>query len=642
MEILEDRCTPATLTVNSLLDLAVNLSDTTVTLRDAIYAANNNLQVAPGGPTGGASDIIDFDATVFAGEKTINLSIIGDNSSANSAFAITSDITIRGTAANRLTLKAPWDPGQTEPNPATNMRHFLVASTGTLTLEDLTLSGGFTPNLSEFGPWFDAGGAIHNKGTTTIDRVMVLDNLSNSTFGGGGIYTDESTLTIRNSTIARNRADFFGRDNAADGPGRGGGITMEGGTVSILNSTVSGNRAAGDGGGIYAIWTGTLTIINSTITQNDTDFDSAGAGTGALHQRHDTIAVTMHNTIVVGNTKAGNPTNSQADLSVRGPFVEGSSNNLVGLVIRFGSMDDGVVDGVNGNKVGVAYAGVLDLTLADNGGPTITHALLPGSLAYDAGNDTAPASLSNDQRGTGFLRKVSTHVDIGAFEVQNQPPAGADKAIEIVWNTIYTFTVADFGFSDPDSHTMAAATITTLPALGSLTYNSTAVQAGQSISITDINNGSLKFTPATGETGAPYTSFTFQVQDNGPDGGSLDPTPNTLSFNVTDGNRPPTTPPNKTYNVRMNKTLSVKRTIGLLVGSTDPDGDPITAVIVTPPSSGVLKVKPDGSFKFKPPKKFEGTLTFTYQISDGKGGLSELVTITLNVARGRSKILWYW
>ena len=61
--------------------------------------------------------------------------------------------------------------------------------------------------------------------------------------------------------------------------------------------------------------------------------------------------------------------------------------------------------------------------LADNGGPTLTHALLPGSPAIDAGDDTLAAdedgvSLANDQRGEGVDRLFGSSVDIGAFELQ--------------------------------------------------------------------------------------------------------------------------------------------------------------------------------------------------------------------------------
>jgi hypothetical protein len=54
--------------------------------------------------------------------------------------------------------------------------------------------------------------------------------------------------------------------------------------------------------------------------------------------------------------------------------------------------------------------------LADNGGPTLTHALLTGSPAKDAGHDEYLSTY--DQRGTGFPRKAGTHADIGAYEAQ--------------------------------------------------------------------------------------------------------------------------------------------------------------------------------------------------------------------------------
>jgi hypothetical protein len=59
------------------------------------------------------------------------------------------------------------------------------------------------------------------------------------------------------------------------------------------------------------------------------------------------------------------------------------------------------------------------LPLADNGGPTRTHALAPGSPAIDAGNNFA--ALASDQRGSPFQRIAGTRPDIGAFELQAQP-----------------------------------------------------------------------------------------------------------------------------------------------------------------------------------------------------------------------------
>src|SRR3972149_6479764 len=79
----------------------------------------------------------------------------------------------------------------------------------------------------------------------------------------------------------------------------------------------------------------------------------------------------------------------------------------------------------------------------------------------------------------------------------------------------HTFTVAEFGFSDPDdtpSNGFLSVKITTTPGLGSLTNNGLPV--GQSVSVTDIAANRLVFTPLNDGNGAPYTSFTFQVRDD--------------------------------------------------------------------------------------------------------------------------------
>src|SRR5206468_10483267 len=81
---------------------------------------------------------------------------------------------------------------------------------------------------------------------------------------------------------------------------------------------------------------------------------------------------------------------------------------------------------------------------------------------------------------------------------------------------------ADVGLSDPQdagsaagANALAAVEITTLPAAGTLKDNGVAVTAGQFIPVADINGGKLKFCPAANANGSPYTTFTFQVQDDG-------------------------------------------------------------------------------------------------------------------------------
>src|SRR6185295_12509355 len=127
----------------------------------------------------------------------------------------------------------------------------------------------------------------------------------------------------------------------------------------------------------------------------------------------------------------------------------------------------------------------------------------------------------------------------------NHAPAGTDKTITSNEDAAYTFGVADFGFTDTGdtpADNLLAVKVTTLPATGSLTNNGVAVTAGQFIAVADITGGKLKFTPAANANGNGNASFTFQVQDDGgtaSNGVDLDPTANTITFNITPVNDAP-------------------------------------------------------------------------------------------------------
>jgi hypothetical protein len=118
----------------------------------------------------------------------------------------------------------------------------------------------------------------------------------------------------------------------------------------------------------------------------------------------------------------------------------------------------------------------------------------------------------------------------------NNPPTGTSKTISIDEDEVYTFSASDFGFSDTNdnpANSLYAVKITTLPADGTLDLDGTPVTAGDFVPAASI--ALLTFTPATGEFGTPYTTFTFQVQDDGGTAGggvNLDPTPKTITFNV--------------------------------------------------------------------------------------------------------------
>jgi pimeloyl-ACP methyl ester carboxylesterase len=143
---------------------------------------------------------------------------------------------------------------------------------------------------------------------------------------------------------------------------------------------------------------------------------------------------------------------------------------------------------------------------------------------------------------SGFLATgEQKSLDINVTDLQggiNDEPAGADNTVTTAANTTYTFTTKDFNFSDPKdipANNLLAVKITTLPTNGSLTNKGTIVNAGESISATDITAGNLQFTPATDTKGLNYANLTFQVQDDGgtANGGiDLDQTPNTITIDV--------------------------------------------------------------------------------------------------------------
>jgi CSLREA domain-containing protein len=220
-----------------------------------------------------------------------------------------------------------------------------------------------------------------------VDPPVQLDVVNvtvtgNAAAAGGGIANIGGALNVIRSTVSRNRVD------ATQGA-PGGGFHLNGGTTTLSNSTVSANIAHSAevpdaaGGGLYILG-GTVEATNVTFAGNEADDGSA------IHRDTQLAAtVTLTNTIVAG---------TGFSLCRGGPF--GGSRNLV-------------AQSSCGAPVGDARLGAL----ADNGGPTDTHALGAGSPAIDGGSGCE----TTDQRG--FARHAAC--DIGAYEAAGAaPPPG--------------------------------------------------------------------------------------------------------------------------------------------------------------------------------------------------------------------------
>jgi hypothetical protein len=176
--------------------------------------------------------------------------------------------------------------------------------------------------------------------------------------------------------------------------------------MTIVNSTISGNATGknGDGGGIYN--NSTLTIVNSTISGNQSGATSGGGGGGVRN----CATVNVMNTIIAGNllSAGGEGPDFFGDLTSQ-------DYNLIGNTAST------LITGATTHNI-INQSANLG-ALANNGGPTQTMALLPGSPAINAGSNAAitnPPFIGppfTDQRGAGFDRIVNGTVDIGAFEL---------------------------------------------------------------------------------------------------------------------------------------------------------------------------------------------------------------------------------
>ncbi|MFN8794191.1 MAG: tandem-95 repeat protein [Betaproteobacteria bacterium] len=130
-------------------------------------------------------------------------------------------------------------------------------------------------------------------------------------------------------------------------------------------------------------------------------------------------------------------------------------------------------------------------------------------------------------------------LDILTLPAVSQAPEGADKTVTTAEDTPATLKPADFGFFDSDGQAFAGVVITSapMPSQGILWLGSTKVSDGEFIEVEAIQAGKLVFVPAANANGSNAASFKFQVSDGGPE---LDPTPNTLSFDITPVDDAPT------------------------------------------------------------------------------------------------------
>jgi uncharacterized repeat protein (TIGR01451 family) len=288
-------------------------------------------------------------------------------------------------------------------------------------ISDLTIRNGNAATASAFG----YGGGIYASAQLTVRRSVISGN--HAARSGGGISTFRD-LVVVDSTIDANIASQ-----------NGGGISTGNGVLTMTGSTVSNNQAGSDGGGIYTLDADML-LTNVTVSNNQATSNGGGIKLDSGEEDPDTeissstIAnnqavrvggvsgpedgdVTIRNTIIANNTGG--------DCDPR-QFNSAGHNLSSDTSCGFSTFGTGDQQGID----------PLLAPLADNGGPTRTRRLLPGSPAIDTANSSSTGSNacpSTDQRGRPRPRDgdeaSGPRCDKGAFELQD--PYQADLAVSI-------------------------------------------------------------------------------------------------------------------------------------------------------------------------------------------------------------------
>ncbi len=342
-----------------------------------------------------------------------------------------------------------------------------IYNDGTVTLNNFTINGNTA--LSK-------GGGIYN--TAIANLTLNSSTVSKNTAGsGGGICTQEGKVTLNNSTVSENTASSGGGIDSASGDLAGPG------TVTLIGSTIRGNTASDSdsyswGAGILN--TNTLILINSTVTENIGKAGAAGIDNwGICILRNSTVSgnsvrtggivneykVTLINSTISGNSAshfsfAGGITNLpmevDVELTMEGSIISGNTapehNEFINTYRHpshaLVTADNFNLFGHSGESNSQAFKnftpGANDVTatsdgtnptslsnilkpLANNGGSTLTHALVPGSPAIDL-DVNCDTGVAKDQRGQS--RPVGNGCDAGSFEFTTTPKVprtGTDK-----------------------------------------------------------------------------------------------------------------------------------------------------------------------------------------------------------------------
>ncbi|MCP4387141.1 MAG: DUF642 domain-containing protein, partial [Gammaproteobacteria bacterium] len=400
---------------------------------------------------------------------------------------------------------------------------------------------------------------------TTTGRVTA--ELNSLRFGGGNIVgphtASQSITTVAGGTYELTfdyRDDSSARNQSLQ-------VSVDGSS----NLLTTGEIVTDIAGNTFARYTYSFTADSSsaTITFTDTsDTSGLASGTVAVDGFLDNISIQYTSGVMgeVAFTEGAAAEVLDADVTISDAELDALNGGLgnyngasVTLVRNGGISTEDVFSFNDGNGITLSGGnlvknsqviakfdiattpGQLLITFEYNGVEYPTSADVDNILrqtTYANSSDTPPASVQIDwtfddgDAGGALQATGSTTVTITAV---NDLPTAANNTVATNEDNTYTFTAADFGYSDPDSDPMASVEITTLETVGALQLSGVDVTLNQVISKADIDAGNLKFVPVADANGTGYDSFGFSVNDGTADSAST----YTMTIDVTSLNDAP-------------------------------------------------------------------------------------------------------
>ncbi|MEZ0298086.1 MAG: choice-of-anchor Q domain-containing protein, partial [Candidatus Methylacidiphilales bacterium] len=316
--------------------------------------------------------------------------------------------------SDSLILTRPTDAAYTTGTAARGGGIYIKNSATAVGITNTTISGNFAT---------DTGGGIYTENSVVTINGSVISNNRSTNFGGGIKSLDASNVTLTDSVLDGNTGSLGGGIESADtsrlaiyrssiirnsANSGGGGIWVRSRSqpVIIENSTVAQNRSIASGAGIVVAELTVVNLTSSTIVDNQVTGGVGYAG-GGIYLGAATTSLVIGNTIVALNTADG-----EADIhNPNGSLITNAGYNRVGsgAIVSF--------TGDVTSATGVTAAQLKLAPLGYYGGKTPTYALMTGSTAYNTGDSTLAGTT--DQRGRARNANAFGLVDIGAFEAHD-------------------------------------------------------------------------------------------------------------------------------------------------------------------------------------------------------------------------------